>query len=235
MFTRKLFIMKRFILKSVVTLLSTSIIFTSDILAQDCKVLLESISGSYEGDCKKGLANGKGTAKGTDTYTGEFKKGYPSGFGTYTWSNGEIFEGEFKKGLKEGKGKLTVMLPGGGTKDQEGYWLEDEYFGANKDPYRLQYRSPGVLSVRFSKTQNKTDDHSALFIEVLHQGKLQPTANFDLSVRMGSFTAMFHESNSTKVQVNTFPFGFTLNYMGESVQIDVNHDTSWKISIDFNK
>ena len=227
--------MKLFLLKSIIPTLLVSTVFVSIIHAQDCRVLLESIAGSYQGDCKKGLANGKGTAEGTDKYIGEFKKGYPNGFGTYTWSNGQVYEGEFKKGLKEGKGKMTVILPDGNTKDQVGYWLDDEYVGENKDPYKIQYRSPGVLSVRFSKTQNKTDEHSALFIDILHQGKLQPTATFDLSVRMGSFVAMFRESNSMKVQVNTFPFGFTLNYLGESVQVDVNHDTSWKITIDVNK
>jgi len=28
--------------------------------AQKCEVKLESIAGNYEGDCKKGLANGEG-------------------------------------------------------------------------------------------------------------------------------------------------------------------------------
>ena len=63
--------------------------------AQDCKVLKESISGSYTGDCKKGRAHGEGTAKGEDSYTGEFKKGLPHGFGKYTWADGSMYEGDF--------------------------------------------------------------------------------------------------------------------------------------------
>ena len=37
---------------------------------ETCKVLKPEISGSYLGDCKKGLANGKGIARGTDGYEG---------------------------------------------------------------------------------------------------------------------------------------------------------------------
>ena len=42
----------------------------------DCKVLLESISGTYEGKCKNGLAHGKGIAQGTDRYEGTFVCGF---------------------------------------------------------------------------------------------------------------------------------------------------------------
>ena len=50
------------------------------IFAQNpCKVLMKEISGSYSGECKKGLADGKGEAKGVDRYIGAFKKGLPDG------------------------------------------------------------------------------------------------------------------------------------------------------------
>ncbi|MGV8092965.1 MAG: hypothetical protein AB2L24_14000 [Mangrovibacterium sp.] len=42
-----------------------------------CKVLLTEISGSYEGECKKGLADGFGKATGVDQYEGELKKRLP--------------------------------------------------------------------------------------------------------------------------------------------------------------
>ncbi len=92
-----------------------------------CKVLVNSLQGDYEGECKKGLAHGQGIAKGIDTYTGEFKKGYPNGKGTYVWSNGDVFEGEFQKGIKQGFGILK-------TKDstKEGYWRYGYYVGTNK-------------------------------------------------------------------------------------------------------
>lgn len=51
----------------------------------NCKVLDSDISGSYVGGCKDGLADGKGEARGRDSYVGEFKAGLPHGQGTYVW------------------------------------------------------------------------------------------------------------------------------------------------------
>jgi hypothetical protein len=49
-------------------------IFSQKVNAQKanpiCKVLFSSIDQSYEGECKKGLAHGKGIAKGSDIFLG---------------------------------------------------------------------------------------------------------------------------------------------------------------------
>lgn len=42
-----------------------------------------------------------------DTYTGEYKKGRPDGWGEYTWDNKATYVGEWKNGLKHGKGHWT--------------------------------------------------------------------------------------------------------------------------------
>ncbi|HEX5742262.1 MAG TPA: hypothetical protein VFY09_00005, partial [Flavobacteriaceae bacterium] len=68
--------------KSVLTIvfLGISLFFSESLFAQsDCKVLNDSINQSYAGKCKKGLAYGKGIAKGIDTYEGNFKNGLPHG------------------------------------------------------------------------------------------------------------------------------------------------------------
>jgi hypothetical protein len=57
----------------------------------DCRVAKASISGSYTGDCKNGLAHGKGIAQGIDRYEGEFTKGLPSGTGIYRWADGVYY------------------------------------------------------------------------------------------------------------------------------------------------
>ena len=72
----------------------------------DCKVLLDSIKGTYAGECSNGKASGSGKAVGAHTYEGEFKGGLPEGKGKYTWANGDYYYGSWKKGLKEGKGEL---------------------------------------------------------------------------------------------------------------------------------
>lgn len=94
----------------------------------DCKVVVKDLQGIYNGDCRKGLADGEGSAKGKDTYTGEWKKGLPNGHGKYTWSTGEIYEGEWRKGQKNGYGIYQFKYK---NKDTivEGVWQNDIYEG----------------------------------------------------------------------------------------------------------
>ncbi len=107
-----------------------------------CKVLTESLQGEYKGECKKGLAHGQGIAIGTDTYEGNFKKGYPNGKGKYTWSDKSYFEGNFRKGKKSGFGKLYAVI---NDMDSitEGYWQNDVYIGKISNPkkYNTIYKS----------------------------------------------------------------------------------------------
>jgi len=211
-------------------------LFAVNGFAQDnCKVNLEAISGSYEGGCKKGLAEGQGTAKGVDTYVGEFKKGLPHGTGTYTWANGDVFTGEFKKGLKDGEGKLLNKQIEGQVIEQKGFWKNDEYIGENQTPYEVMFRSSNVLSIRISEMDNTSNDGDALFVEIQHKGRTQPAPDFGLNVTNGNFQNRFMVGNANKILVTNFPFGFTLSYLGETVEIQVYQARSWKILIDFNK
>ena len=41
---------------------------------------METLKGTYTGECKKGKANGRGKAVGTDTYEGFFKTGLQGDF-----------------------------------------------------------------------------------------------------------------------------------------------------------
>lgn len=93
-----------------------------------CKVLVSNLQGTYQGDCKKGLADGQGNAKGVDAYIGTFKSGYPNGKGKYTWSNGAVYEGDWKMGLRNGEGKYSYTQDGT-NKIEEGIWKKDIYTG----------------------------------------------------------------------------------------------------------
>lgn len=126
--------------------------------AQDCSVEKPELKGSYSGDCKKGKANGKGKASGTDTYEGDFRAGLPDGNGTYTWSNGNEYTGAFAKGLKEGKGKLTYKRATGDSVIQ-GYWKKDMYVGKNEHPYRIINKSKMVTDV---EVEYKTDPYNRI-------------------------------------------------------------------------
>ena len=41
-----------------------ALLLSDALIAQDCKVLLDDLKGTYEGVCKKGLANLNGNATG---------------------------------------------------------------------------------------------------------------------------------------------------------------------------
>lgn len=103
---------------------------------QECKVLKAEISTSYQGECKNGLAHGKGIAKGQDSYDGEFKKGLPDGKGTYIWANGSIYEGNWRSGVRDGKGKYTWHTAKGDS-TLVGVWRRDKYAGTGIAPYTI--------------------------------------------------------------------------------------------------
>ena len=75
-------------------------------MSHDCRVRDAYLRGAYEGDCdeRTEMAQGKGEAKGADTYVGDFVKGKPDGKGVYTWEKGGRLDGSFKEGKAHGPG-----------------------------------------------------------------------------------------------------------------------------------
>ena len=63
--------------------LNYSFIYAQQGDSSSCKVTPQELTGIYTGDCKNGLANGKGEAKGAYHYIGSFKDGMPNGTGIY--------------------------------------------------------------------------------------------------------------------------------------------------------
>jgi hypothetical protein len=130
-------------MKNIVFITVVFLVFCSSAYGQfDCKVLTNNLEGQYNGECKKGLANGEGSAKGVDTYRGEFKKGYPNGFGVYTFKNGSNYIGHFRKGKKDGYGLLNTISEAGGLSQDYGLWLADSLIIPNdsKALFKVKYR-----------------------------------------------------------------------------------------------
>jgi hypothetical protein len=98
---------------------------TPEAAPPDCKVNDPDIAASYSGECRNGLANGKGTATGRDKYVGEFRDGLEHGKGDYTWPNGFHYVGDWVNGKRTGKGVFTS--PNGNR--YEGDWVNSKYHG----------------------------------------------------------------------------------------------------------
>lgn len=145
----------------------------------ECRVLKAEISGTYNGDCKKGLANGKGIAQGKDYYEGEFTKGLPDGKGTYKWASGEYYEGQWKNGIREGSGKMVYS-----DSIVTGYWKGDKYVGVKQvAPYKVVY-SMSVSRSTFVKSSGSMD---GIKIKIMQAGSDNPNLeDFSLAYDSGT-------------------------------------------------
>ena len=110
--------------------LLAALVFSPVFAADTCKVNDEDINSEYSGGCKGGLANGHGTAKGRDTYTGDFVNGNKQGKGIYVWGSGsqwagDRYEGDYVNDKRNGKG-IYVYTNGD---RYEGGWVNSRRTG----------------------------------------------------------------------------------------------------------
>ena len=202
----------------------------------DCKVLLPDISGKYTGDCKDGLADGKGTAEGKDKYVGNFKKGLPNEHGIYVYSTGDVFEGDWKKGLRHGPGKLKTKINGKDT-IITGTWKNGKL--KEKADKSVKYeivRNIGVLSNAFRKTGEGHD------IKIrFYYGGIPTLGKFNFSTSYYSSGIVKIIGNDIVVENVEFPFKATYVYsvpdkFGYSVLFDsfefIIHQTGdWEVQL----
>ncbi len=204
------------------------------IKAQDsCRVLVPNLQGTYIGSCKKGLAHGKGSAKGTDSYTGFFKKGIPDGSGKYTWSDGSVYEGDWLKGKRDGEG-IYRSLKDGKEIVQDGIWNEDQYVGP-KPLLPKVIQKMNITSVNFSRTM----DGNAINIRITQSGNTQPVEDLNL---VGSSGVEFNYGSITGFQNVNFPFQCKLTYKSWNplqtvlydrvLEFEISEPGSWEIKIE---
>src|SRR5438067_1757230 len=113
----------------IIRALTPILLLAQPALAQQCRVLDPELQGSYSGPCANGLAEGKGVARGTATYEGEFKAGRKEGRGVKTWPNGDRYEGDFVGDRKEGQGRYSWGRGPWAGESYEGSYVADKREG----------------------------------------------------------------------------------------------------------
>lgn len=213
-----------------------------------CLVMLDSLKGSYEGDCKSGKAEGHGKAIGTDTYEGNFKKGLPDGLGKYTWKNGNYYIGDWKNGLKDGHGEMFTIA--GDKKDTlEGYWKKDVYKGLYKDPYVITNKSSEVGRVEVTKL-HKAKENELGKVEVTVENLKSASSTFNSGFAtttimtesrvtrggyMGKVTTPLTNREVTTYQGVQFPVSFYFAFGNSILEVDIFEPGEWSINVPINK
>ena len=148
------------------------------------KVLMSKISRSYKGETKDGLADGKGTAIGEDTYTGGFKTGLPDGKGKYTYKNGNTYTGFWSNGQKNGKGVFNYSINGTNF-TQKGYWVNGDYSGLD-NPNNF-YNVSNMIYIE-SYTINKLEGNENNILLSVMNGEIKYVpSNFDIKISSGQW------------------------------------------------
>ena len=147
-----------------------------------CKVLLKEISGSYKGDCKNGMADGKGTATGEDSFTGNFANGLPEGKGVYKYKNGNMYSGYWKNGLKNGKGEFKSIINGKAS-IVKGYWKDGEYSGITEPDE--EYRITNLTGIENYSIKNVKGDQSLIEISFEKVNKKYIPLDLEMTISSG--------------------------------------------------
>jgi hypothetical protein len=211
---------KRRKLLIVIFILSASFAYTQQ--NDSCKVLMNKISVTYNGDCKDGLADGKGVAKGEDIYAGTFKDGFPDGKGNYIYENGNNYTGHWSKGLKNGQGKFIFYIDG--VKFiQKGYWKNDEYVGISnpEDFYRITNQS-GIENCSIKKLDDSEVKIKISFIGAMIKNipqNLKITTISGQLVQENKSFAIYNYTNLNNCSIN-----FTISTSGGERTCNLSFD-----------
>ena len=202
----------------------------------DCVVFMDSISGTYQGDCKKGKAHGFGKAQGAHTYEGEFRKGWPFGEGNYTWDEGRWYKGMFRNGLKNGYGKMHSNLVGADTL-LIGYWRNDYYIGEKNLPdFEIQEQ----MNLENLSITLRDVEGSSLRVKILRD----KTTNTNARITMLNSSSGHGRKGSGSVVYDQieFPFQFSIYYdtpnrfasttISCALEVTINTPGEWEIKLE---
>ncbi|HEX4876030.1 MAG TPA: hypothetical protein VFV31_05115 [Chitinophagaceae bacterium] len=219
--------------------------FSLKLEAQSCGVEKEELKGTYTGGCKKGKADGKGKATGTDSYEGEFAAGLPHGKGTYKWKNGNEYTGGFEKGLKEGQGILTIKQAGKSDSIVKGYWHKDIFTGSATKPWQIIFKSKLVNE---AEIEYKDSVYNKITIIITNtsggatniEGNELPRLKVDEIIAFrGNFSRLFvndvHAKKTESVIEDIgYPFRFRAIIGTEEVEMEFNRPGNYVVNLRIN-
>jgi hypothetical protein len=188
----------------------------------ECRVMKPEIAGIYQGECKKGLAQGKGIAQGIDRYEGQFSKGLPSGTGTYKWANGVYYEGQWKNGFRDGEGKMVYR-----DSVVSGFWREDRYLGKKKiAPYKII----SSLSLSRYTISKSTGRNNTVKIRMTQGGSDNVSIeDFSLAYDSGS---EFRSGNYYGIENISYPVTIKVKYRTWNQLKTSQYDVRFELEID---
>jgi hypothetical protein len=205
------------------------IVIMSNIHARgQCTVKMKSIQGTYDGQCKKGLADGFGKALGTDTYEGYFKKGWPDGKGKYSWKNGNYYEGEWKKGEMNGEGKMVLLNDDQQEEITSGFWKQGEYIGLYKETHKVFNKTSNITNVDFSLLNNTANEIRI----VLFSGKQLEIDRITVTPTIGLYENLQQTGNSVILTNVEFPFRAYVNMPQYNFDFVINQSGNWEVRIE---
>jgi len=224
------------------------LIFGCKSFSQECKVITPAFADKYEGECKKGLAQGLGEAWGNTThYKGEFKKGAVTGKGTLYFKDDSTYTGAVQDGIREGKGEMLYKLANGtDVRDSivQGYWSADVYRGKSYTTYKVN-SSASFASYDISPSSGSGD---LLTFEVTSTSGTPNTGNgiyvSSLVVKCnngegwGRLISSYDSNNTsfTTLQITCFPAliqGRLTN--GNTFEMELYKAADWKIKFYINR
>jgi len=172
---------------------------------QNCKVLQSDINTEYQGECSKGLAHGKGVAKGINTYDGQFKKGFPNGKGLMKYADGSSYLGDWKNGLRNGEGTFIQLI---NSKDSiaEGIWKNDKYVGKKKVK---EYDVIKKIAVPRYTIRKISDDFDKVTVRVKTSGMYVSTTK---NINGTSGNLVFNQGKAIFENISYYPFTCDMKY-----------------------